>query len=90
MREQNETALLSAGPSVPFLVIQGTADRHIQYGKLEDLMKRNFAGNYTFQLLSGVGHACFYERPTETNKWIVEFVQSVEQSRASHRSTQVS
>lgn len=74
-RVQDETALLACGTAVPFLVVQGTADRHVQHDKLGSLMEKHFSGVYTFHRLEGVGHACFYEKPDEVGRSIVEFVQ---------------
>lgn len=75
-RTQDETALLSAKDTFPFLVIHGDGDKHMYIDKLEAFMGDNF-GNVEFHALKGVGHAVFYESPEFVNKTILEFVKKV-------------
>ncbi|KAL1962667.1 hypothetical protein VTN77DRAFT_9301 [Rasamsonia byssochlamydoides] len=81
-RTQDEMNLLSALHWMPFLVIQGTADRHIRHEKLEALMRTLFPAVTEYHRLEGVGHACFYEKPEEVDRLIVEFVQRNQARRA--------
>ncbi|KKA19450.1 hypothetical protein T310_6574 [Rasamsonia emersonii CBS 393.64] len=77
-REQDETAILSARHRLPFLVIQGTADRHVRHEALESFMRTQFPDVSEYHRLDGVGHACFYEKPDVVDRLIVEFVQRVQ------------
>jgi pimeloyl-ACP methyl ester carboxylesterase len=75
-RTQDESALLAAKETFPFLVIHGDGDQHMYLDKLESFMKENF-GNVEFHAVKGVGHAVFYETPEFVNKTILNFVQRI-------------
>jgi len=76
MRTQDETRLVEAKKTLPYLVIQGTMDLHVIADKLVAFMKKTFE-DVEILLLEECGHAPFYDRPMETNKAILDFVQKV-------------
>jgi pimeloyl-ACP methyl ester carboxylesterase len=77
-RTQDERALLAAAKDkLPFLVLQGDADKHILWENLEKFMGTDAFGQSRFVRMEGVGHAPFFERPREVNGTILEFVQKV-------------
>jgi pimeloyl-ACP methyl ester carboxylesterase len=41
-------------------------------------MKTHFPDVTEYHRLEGVGHACFYEKPDEVNRLILNFVQRIE------------
>ena len=71
---QDETALMKARLTLPYLVLHGKMDKHVDGDKLKAFMKSNF-GNYVFKLWDNVGHASFFDNPAETSKQIVAFAQ---------------
>ena len=81
MRTQDETVLLAAKETFPFLVIHGEEDRHIYVDKIEEYMKTNF-GNVEFHRVKGAGHATFYETPEFVNRTVLEFVSKQISSKA--------
>lgn len=76
-RTQDQTALLAARYTFPFLVIHGDGDKHMYIDKIEAFMEENF-GNVEFHRLKGVGHAVFYESPEFVNRTILDFVKRVQ------------
>jgi len=76
MRTQDETKLVEARKTLPYLVIQGTMDLHVIADNLVAFMKKTFE-DVEIHVLEECGHAPFYDRPTETNKAILGFVQRV-------------
>lgn len=70
--EQNETALMAASGNIPYLVIHGDKDKHVNGTRLKAFMDANF-GNVTFMLLNDVGHASFWDAPIVTNLAIIDF-----------------
>jgi alpha-beta hydrolase superfamily lysophospholipase len=69
---QDETALLKVKATLPYLVLHGTMDRHVDGQKLKDFMFSNF-GNVDFHLWKNVGHASFFDAPDQTNVEIIRF-----------------
>ena len=70
--EQNETALKAASETIPYLVIHGDKDKHVDGTKLKAFMDANFS-SVTFMLLNDVGHAPFWDAPIVTNRAIIDF-----------------
>lgn len=73
---QDETALLKAKGTLPFLVLHGTMDHHVDGQKLKDFMFANFS-KVDFFLWDNVGHASFFDAPDQSNKEIVKFAQKL-------------
>ena len=71
---QNETALMNAARTFPFLVLQGTLDKLVDGQKLKDWMTPRF-GNVVFRLWDNVGHAPFWDNPSQTNQEIDAFAK---------------
>ena len=69
---QDETALMKASKTIPYLVLHGTLDKHIEGLKLKAFMQANF-GNFVFRLWDNVGHASFFDAPGPASKEIVAF-----------------
>lgn len=69
---QDETALLKVKATLPYLVLHGTMDHHIDGQKLKAFMQSNF-GNFDFHLWDNVGHASFFDAPDKANVEIVKF-----------------
>lgn len=75
LRNQDESALLTARDTLPYLVLQGDKDKHVVWDNLQ-----KFMGTFKkseFVLLRGAGHAPFFEQPQEVNKAILDFVRRV-------------
>jgi len=72
--DQDQTALMKARLTIPYLVLHGDKDKHVDGLKLKDFMQQNF-GNFVFRLYKDVGHACFFDDPKDTSKEIVAFAQ---------------
>jgi len=72
--DQDQTALMKASKTMPFLVLHGDMDKHIDGSKLKTFMQKNF-GNFAFRLWHNVGHASFFDDPKDANKEIVAFAQ---------------
>lgn len=75
-RGQDESALLSAKDKLPFLVLQGTMDKHVLGDKLEKFMHSNFT-NVEFHMWDHCGHAPFYDRPEEFNRATLDWVDKI-------------
>jgi pimeloyl-ACP methyl ester carboxylesterase len=75
-REQDEAAIKSARKTLPFLVIQGTADKHLLVDNMEKSIKSRF-DIVEFLRMEGVGHAAFYEQPETVNRTILAFIQRI-------------
>ena len=71
---QDETALMKSSSTLPYLVLHGTMDKHVDGVKLKAFMKKYF-GNYVFRLWNNVGHASFYDAPADSNKEIIAFAK---------------
>ena len=69
---QNETTLMAASKKIPYLVLHGAMDKHVDPKKLRDFMNSNF-GNFVFRLWSNTGHASFFDNPDRANSEIVAF-----------------
>ena len=69
---QDETALLKIKQTLPYLVLHGTMDHHIDGQKLKAFMNANF-GNVDFNLWDNVGHASLFDAPDKYNWEIVTF-----------------
>lgn len=69
---QDETALLKVKETLPYLVLHGNMDHHVDGQKLKDFMAQNF-GNVDFNLWDNVGHASFFDAPNKANREIVTF-----------------
>ena len=69
---QDETALMKASSYFPYLILHGNMDKHIDGVKLRAYMNQYF-GNFVFRIWNNVGHASFYDDPTDANKEIVAF-----------------
>lgn len=69
---QDETALLKVKDTLPYLVLHGTMDHHVDGLKLQAFMNANF-GNVEFFLWENVGHASFFDAPDKANWQIVNF-----------------
>jgi len=76
--EQNETALMAASGSIPYLVIHGDADKHVDGTRLKTYMDNHF-GNVEFNLWPNVGHAPFWDAPDDTNFAILAFASKLNQ-----------
>jgi hypothetical protein len=71
---QDETALMKASRTIPYLVLHGSMDKHVDGVKLRAFMDKYF-GNFVFRLWNNVGHASFYDAPADANKEIVAFAK---------------
>jgi len=71
---QDETALMKAKSNLPYLVLHGTMDKHVDGPRLKAYMKKNF-GNFVFRLWKDVGHASFWDAPNDANKEIIAFAK---------------
>ncbi|KAF9646280.1 alpha/beta-hydrolase [Thelephora ganbajun] len=71
---QNETALMNARLTLPYLVLHGKLDKHVDGVKLRAYMDKWF-GNFVFRLWDNVGHASFWDAPEDANKEIVAFAR---------------
>ena len=71
---QDETALMKARLTLPYLVLHGTMDKHIDGLRLKAYMEKNF-GNLVFRLWKDVGHAPFWDSPNDANKEIISFAK---------------
>jgi len=69
---QNETALMATSKTMPYLVLHGTMDHHVDGKKLRDFMNTYF-GNFVFRLWDNTGHASFFDNPDKANPEIVAF-----------------
>ncbi len=69
---QNETALMNSASTLPYLVLHGTLDKHVDGEKLREWMKPRF-GNLKFELWDNTGHASFWDNPEKANYEIVSF-----------------
>ena len=69
---QDETALMAASKTMPYLVLHGTMDHHINGTLLRSYMNSNF-GNFVFRLWENTGHASFFDNPDKANPEIVAF-----------------
>jgi pimeloyl-ACP methyl ester carboxylesterase len=74
MRTQDPAPLTAASKTLPYLVIQGSQDLHLNCNALHKWMEVN-EYNFEFNELSDVGHAPFYENPERTNTLILDFVE---------------
>lgn len=77
-REQDETKLLEASRTLPYLVCQGALDLQVDCQKLVSFMKKTF-GNVEIRVIEDCGHAPFYEKAEEVNAAILGFVQRLQQ-----------
>jgi pimeloyl-ACP methyl ester carboxylesterase len=75
-REQDDAAIIAARKTLPFLVLQGTADKHLLVDKVEDFMRSHF-DRIEFHRMEAVGHALFYEQPEFVNSTILAFIQKI-------------
>ena len=71
---QDETALMAASKTFPYLVLHGTRDKFIDGERLRDYMNSHF-GNFVFRLWENIGHAPFWENPDQANIEIVAFAK---------------
>ena len=71
---QDETALMAASKTLPYLVLHGTMDKPVDGGKLRDYMDSHFS-NLVFRLWENTGHAPFWDNPDQTNIEIVAFAK---------------
>jgi len=71
---QDETALMKARLTLPYLVLHGTMDKFVDGLRLKAYMQKNF-GNFVFKLWKDVGHAPFWDSPDDANKEIVSFAE---------------
>ena len=74
---QNETALMKASKTLPYLVLHGKMDKHVDGLKLKAFMQKYF-GNYVFRLWDNVGHASFWDAPADANKEIIAFAKRLD------------
>ena len=72
--DQDPTALLKAAKTLPYLVLHGDMDKHIDGLKVKAYMQQYF-GNFAFRLWKNVGHASFFDDPKDASKEIVAFAQ---------------
>ena len=71
---QDETALMAASKTFPYLVLHGTMDKPVDGEKLRDYMDSHF-GNFVFKLWENTGHAPFWDNPDQANIEIVAFAK---------------
>lgn len=71
---QNETALMAVSKTIPYLVLHGTMDHHVEGVKLRAFMDANF-GNFVFRLWENTGHASFFDNPRQSDVEIVAFAK---------------
>ena len=71
---QDETALMAVSKTIPYLVLHGTMDKHVDGNKLRDFMNQYF-GNFVFRLWDNTGHASFFDNPDQANSEIVNFAK---------------
>jgi pimeloyl-ACP methyl ester carboxylesterase len=73
---QNEAALMQAAQTLPYLVLHGGLDKHVNGTKLREWMTPLFR-NLRFQLYTDTdtGHASFWDNPDRTNCEVVAFAQ---------------
>ena len=69
---QDESALMAANRTIPYLVLHGTMDKHVDGGKLRTFMDTYF-GNFAFRLWENTGHASFFDNPEKADPEIVAF-----------------
>ena len=69
---QNESALMASSKTIPYLVLHGTLDKHINGTRLRDFMDTYF-GNFAFRIWDNTGHASFFDNPEKANPEIVAF-----------------
>ena len=69
---QNETALMNSASTLPYLVLHGTLDKHVDGEKVREWMQPRF-GNLKFEILNDTGHASFWDNPGKVNYEIVRF-----------------
>ena len=77
-RGQDESALLAAKDTLPFLVLHGTMDKHVLGEKLEKFMHNNFK-NVEFHMWDNCGHAPFFDKPDEFNEATLGWVNGITQ-----------
>ena len=75
-REQDESALLSVKDKLPFLVVQGSMDKHVLGGKLKKFMLSHFR-NVEFHTWDHCGHAPFFDKPKEFNEVTLDWVRKI-------------
>ncbi|EIN12818.1 alpha/beta-hydrolase [Punctularia strigosozonata HHB-11173 SS5] len=73
-RAQDETKLLEGATELPYLVLQGEMDTHIQWRKMQAFMGEHFS-KAEFVLLEGCGHAPFFEQPDRVKIALLSFVR---------------
>ncbi|KAF9645207.1 alpha/beta-hydrolase [Thelephora ganbajun] len=71
---QNESALMAANRTIPYLVLHGTMDKHVDGQNLRNFMNNNF-GNFVFRLWNNTGHASFFDNPGGANFEIIAFAR---------------
>ena len=74
---QSEAALMKASKTLPYLVLHGKMDKHVDGLKLKAFMQKYF-GNYVFRLWDNVGHASFWDAPADANKEIIAFAKRLD------------
>ena len=84
-RGQDESSLLAVKDMLPFLVLNGTMDKHVDGGKLEKSMLTNFK-NVEFHMWDHYGHAPFFDKPKEFNETTLEWVNRIAKVALSHLS----
>jgi pimeloyl-ACP methyl ester carboxylesterase len=84
-RGQDESALLSVKDTLPFLVLQGTMDKHVLSDKMDKFMHDNFK-NVEFHLWDHCGHAPFFDKQEEFNKVTLEWVDRITKVTVSYLS----
>lgn len=71
---QNESALMASSKTIPYLVLHGTLDHHINGTLLRNFMNTHF-GNFAFRIWDNTGHASFFDNPDSVNPEIVAFAK---------------
>lgn len=82
--KQDETVLMNAAKTFPYLVLHGTMDKHVDGIKLRDWLKAHF-GNFEFRLWENTGHAPFWDNPDQTNQEIIAFTKRLSSVSLSFR-----
>lgn len=75
-RVQDQTKLLEASKTLPYLVCQGTLDLHIDCPKLVQFMKKTFS-KVEIRVIEDCGHSPFWEKAEEVNEAILRFVNRI-------------
>ena len=74
-RAQDHTVWEATARALPVLVVQGMEDQHIVHERMVPIVRRVY-DDVEVHLLEDVGHSPHFERPEETNRFILEWAKA--------------